>query len=77
MVRTQGVPNFTVEQYQKAMNVLVLESRIEGMVKLKRHLKQHSSHLDSLVYQEGKKLLLLTGNVPAKDFWDSLLRSRV
>nr|WP_299488564.1 hypothetical protein [uncultured Allomuricauda sp.] len=73
IVKVNGLPNFTLEQYQKAMNIMVLECRIEGVIKSKKEIND-TYKLDMLVYRESKKLAELTGNIPEKDFWYTLFK---
>lgn len=71
------MPNLTLEQYRRTMNVVALENRILGMIKARKKIEgsKYSGQLDYLIYLEGKKLSNLTGNIPEKDFWESLLTS--
>ena len=74
LVKANGLPNFTLEQYKVTINILALEYRIDGMIKAKKKVldSKFSGQLDFMVFQEGKRLIEITGNVPEKDFWQGL-----
>ena len=74
MVHSQGVPNFTVEQYRKAMNVIVLESKIDGINRSRIELKNYGRSLHGLEFDYKKKLDELTWGYAPKDFWENLLK---
>jgi len=74
MVNTHGVPNLTVEQYRKAMNVIVLESRIDGVVNARKQLKNYGQTLMGLEYEYAKRLSDLTWGLAPEDFWNNLLK---
>ena len=73
MVNTQGVPNFTVEQYRILMNVVVLESKIDGVEQARKQLKNDFGRLHLLDYTFKKKLRDLTDDMEPQMFWKILL----
>ncbi|WP_299528970.1 hypothetical protein [Ulvibacterium sp.] len=77
LIKMRGIPNLTLEQYQRTMNVVSLENRIMGIIKARKKIEgaKHSGQLDYLIYLEGRKLADLTDNMPEKDFWERLLNS--
>ena len=73
IIKNQGAPNFSQEQYQLAMNIVALESRIEGIKKTKEYLKNVNQELELLIFLEGKKITELTGNLAPEIFWKKIL----
>ena len=76
MVNTSGVPNLSVEQYRVVMNIVVLESRIDGIVKAGKSLKNNSKSLYGLEYEYKRKMEELTWGYAPKEFWERILKTQ-
>lgn len=80
LIKENGQPNFTDEQFQKAMNVIALENRIDGIVRSKKTLSEKIGfirELEYLQYLEECKLKNITKNWPDEQFWDWLLTNKL
>ncbi len=72
IVDMHGIPEMSVDNHKKFLNVLVLEAKIFELQKLKRQLKNAS--LDSRILAFQKQLTLLTGNHGARKVLNELLK---
>ncbi len=69
LVRNNGVPNLSTLAFQQLMNIVHLEGQIEGVKKAKKLNQEDELYkYDMIIFNIGKSLTEITGNLPPADF---------
>ncbi len=74
LVRENGQPNLSVKQFQRMMNVIAIENKIEGLLIAKELNKNKDLYYqyDMNIFKYDKVLTKLTGNQKPKDLIEEM-----
>lgn len=75
VLKNQGVPNLSVEQYARFMNIVSLEGRLQELQDLKAHVlnKEEQYKYDIRIYRISNKLKGLTAEQYPKEVMQNML----
>ena len=63
LVKEQGPPHLSPDQFKRMMNIVFLEGMIAGMEKIKVIEKSQAFKYDMLIFKQNQVLTQLTGNI--------------
>ena len=72
-IKESGLPRFSVGAFQKFMNVVHLEGKIEGIKNAQKNEQLEPHKYDMTIFSVSKQLTMLTGNLPPEKFIHELI----
>lgn len=73
IVKDQGTPYLSESSFQKMMNIVFLEGKVEGLKKARKLEKESPGKFDMPIFSLGKQLTDLTGNIEPKELLKILI----
>jgi len=69
--RSQGIPQISVHQMQRLMNIVATENELKGMLVMKPKINKNQHH-DMNIWKKERQLVELTGNQKPKDLMQEM-----